>query len=117
MLKPKCFVFAIHNYWNHRHRQVAENRGLQNFFNQAEALEFLVRMVYYVYRVWKVIKANEKYRRWGGIFALRHGIFPSDYSSEFVDRLIAELQVIKLLCSNAKKSFRISFSFENFAIK
>ena len=82
MFKAKPFVLTIQNYWN--------RRSFYNTVNQAEAVEFLVRVTYYIYRVWEVIMANEKY--WKSVWLI--GIFASDYSFEFADQLIAELQVV-----------------------
>ena len=84
MSRPQLFAFAIQNYWNRR-----EWQSFQNVVSRAESLEFLVRVTYYIYKVWKVIEANKK--RW--ISAWLIGIFDSGYSFEFADKLIAELQV------------------------
>ena len=85
MSRPKSLPFAFQNYWNLRDCQ-----RFQNVVNRAEAVEFIVRMAYYIYRVWEIIKANEKYRIWG----LLYGIFPKNYSFEFADQLIDKLQVV-----------------------
>ena len=83
MFRPKSFAFQ--NYWNRRDCQ-----SFRNVVNRAEAVEFLVRVTYFIYRVREVIKANEKYRSLG----LLYGIFPKNYSFEFADQLIDELEVV-----------------------
>ena len=78
--RPKPFTL----YWDLRHR------SFYSVVYRAEAVEFLVRVTYYIYRVWEVIKANEKH--WTSAWLI--GIFDSDYSFAFADQLIAELQVV-----------------------
>ena len=82
MFRPKLFAFAFQNYWNRRHDTV-----FMKVVYKAEALEFLVRVTYYIYRVLEVMKANKQYGWLCGIFDL-------DDSFEFADQLIAELQVV-----------------------
>ena len=87
-VKAKCV--AIQNYWEHRqqwHPQVDDNHlSFRNLVNEAEALEFLVRVTHYICCVSEVIKANEKYWHFG--FG-----FEWDFSSKFTDQLINKLQV------------------------
>ena len=88
MFRPKLFAFAFQNYWNRR------NERFKNVVYKAEALEFLVRVTYYIYRVLEVMKANKKYKKF--VVAWTCGIFDLEYSFEFADQLIAELQVVFL---------------------
>ena len=98
MRKPECFVSTIYDYWNHRQQWKWAHQSLsrcyshfQDVINRAETVEFLVRITYYIYRIWEVIKTNEKY--W--IFMLfGFGIFAKNCSFEFADQLIDKLQVV-----------------------
>ena len=98
MFRPKLFAFAIQNYWNRRNRQ-----GFMKVVYQAEAVEFLVRVTYYIYRVWEVMKENKQYRKL--VVGWICGIFDLDYSFKFVGQLIAELQVFlkDIQCGNFDK--------------
>ena len=57
--------------------------------HRAEALEFLVRVTYYVYRVWQLIKGNEvpKFNPFSS------QTFYSNYSFKFANQLMTYLQV------------------------
>ena len=57
--------------------------------HQAEALEFLVRVTYYVYKVWQLIKGNEvpKFNPFSS------QPFDSNYSFKFANQLMTDLQV------------------------
>ena len=87
MFRPKLLAFAFQNYWNRRHDTV-----FMKVVYKAEALEFLVRVTYYIYRVLEVMKANKQYRKL--VVGWICGIFDLEYSFEFADQLIAELQVV-----------------------
>ena len=69
------------------HLEVADDHlSFRNIVNQAEALEFLVRVTHYICSVSNVMKTNEKYWHFG--FG-----FEWDSSSKFTDQLIDKLQV------------------------
>ena len=87
MFRPKLLAFAFQNYWNRRH-----DPGFLKVIYKAEALEFLVRVTYYIYRGLEVMKANKKYKKF--VVGWTCGIFDLEYSFEFADQLIAELQVV-----------------------
>ena len=57
--------------------------------HRAEALEFLVRVTYYVYKVWQLIKGNEV-PKFNPFFSKP---FDSNYSFKFANQLMTDLQV------------------------